>query len=239
MGAPDRLFSPFIPKDQVGEAVAWEFEPLDGPAPPRTRERPMSERDRLPYERGLKDGYAAGHAAAMAEKDLRLGQLQRQVAHEMGATLESLRRALAELEGEAGEQVLQLALAIARQVVRREVEVDRAAVLPALHEAVAAVIDQQAHPRVHLNPQDLALLRDALEADGLLKGCRLIADAAITRGGCRVETAHSDIDATLETRWQRVLAAVGIDPRRAPRAPAPSPSPDARDDAGAGDEAAA
>jgi flagellar assembly protein FliH len=70
---------------------------------------------------------------------------------------------------------------------------------------------------VHLNPQDLDHLRADLDADGMLKGCRFVPDAAVLRGGCRVETPHSDVDATLQSRWQRVLAAVGIDPRRAPR----------------------
>jgi flagellar assembly protein FliH len=60
-----------------------------------------------------------------------------------------------------------------------------------------------------VNPQDLALLRADLEADGLFKGCRFIADARIARSGCRVETAQGEIDATLATRWERVLAALG------------------------------
>jgi flagellar assembly protein FliH len=135
----------------------------------------------------------------------------------MARVLDELRGRFAELESDGAEQVLQLALAIARQVVRREVEVDASTVMPALREAVASVIDQQTHPRVHLNPADLEHLRVDLEADGLLKGCRFVPDASVQRGGCRVETAHSDVDATIESRWQRVLAAVGIDPRRAPR----------------------
>ena len=146
-------------------------------------------------------------------------QVRAQHAAEMARVLDALRGRFGELESDGAEQLLTLALTIARQVMRREMDVDRTAVMPALHEAVHAVIDQQAHPRVHMNPQDLAHLRDSLDADGLLKGCRFIADPAISRGGCRVETGHSDVDATIESRWNRVLAAVGIDPRRAPREP--------------------
>jgi flagellar assembly protein FliH len=212
LGAPDRSpFQRFIPKEQLGEAAAWEFQSLAGDAPPRGTERLLSERERRAYERGQQDGFAAGQQAAM--------QVKAQHARELARVLDELRGRFAELESGGAEQVLQLALAIARQVVRRDVEVDEAAVLPALREAVSAVIDQQTHPRVHLNPQDLEHLRADIEADGLFKGCRLIPDPSIRRGGCRVETAHSDVDATLESRWQRVLAAVGIDPRRAPRDP--------------------
>ena len=211
MGAPDKPLGRFIPREQVGQAAAWEFQSLAGGVPPSIKEKLLSEREQRAYERGREDGYAAGHAAAM--------QLRTQHAADMSRVLDALCSRFGDLETESAEQVLTLALTIARQVMRREMEVDRASVMPALQEAVHAVIDQQAHPRVHLNPQDLAHLHDSLDADGLLKGCRFIADPAISRGGCRVETGQSDVDATIESRWNRVLAAVGIDPRRAPREP--------------------
>jgi flagellar assembly protein FliH len=69
---------------------------------------------------------------------------------------------------------------------------------------------------VFLHPQDHALLRADLEADGLFKGCRFIADARVARGGCRLETAQGEVDATLATRWLRVLAALGIDAHEHP-----------------------
>lgn len=211
MGAPDKPLGRFIPREQVGQAAAWEFQSLAGAIPPSVKEKLLSDREQRAYERGHEDGHAAGHAAAM--------QVRAQHAAEMARVLDALRGRFGELESDGAEQLLTLALTIARQVMRREMDVDRTAVMPALHEAVHAVIDQQAHPRVHMNPQDLAHLRDSLDADGLLKGCRFIADPAISRGGCRVETGHSDVDATIESRWNRVLAAVGIDPRRAPREP--------------------
>ena len=209
MGAPERPFGRFIPKEHVGEAAVWEFQSLAGSEQPRGTERLLSERERRAYARGRQEGFAEGQQAAM--------QVRMQHGREVARVLDELRGRFAELESGGAEQVLQLALAIARQVVRREVEVDAALVLPALREAVASVIDQQSHPRVHLSPQDLDHLRGDLEADGMLKGCRFVPDASVRRGGCRVETPTCDVDATLQSRWQRVLAAVGIDPRRAPR----------------------
>jgi flagellar assembly protein FliH len=211
MGAADKPIGRFIPRELVGQTAAWEFQSLAGAVPPSVKEKLLSDREQRAYERGHADGQAAGHAAAM--------RVRSQHAAEMARVLDALRGRFGELESEGAEQVLTLALTIARQVMRRELEVDRAAVMPALHEAVHAVIDQQAHPCIHMNPQDLAHLRDGLDADGLLKGCRFIADAAISRGGCRVETGHSDVDATIESRWNRVLAAIGIDPQRAAGTP--------------------
>jgi flagellar assembly protein FliH len=208
VGAPEKPFGRFIRKEHVGEAALWEFQPLSGTEPLRGTEKLLSDRERRAYERGQQDGYAAGEQAAM--------QVKAQHAREMAKVLDELRGRFAELESEGAEAVLNLALSIARQVIRREIAIDAEAVLPPLREAVAAVIDQQSHPRVHMNPQDFARLRNDLEADGMFKGCRLIPDPGIGRGGCRVETGQSEVDATVESRWQRVLAAVGVDAAQTP-----------------------
>jgi flagellar assembly protein FliH len=125
--------------------------------------------------------------------------------------LNELRNRFSDLDSAGADQVLELALTIARQVVRREVQVSRDAVLPVLREAIAGIIDQHAHPRVHLNPQDLQLLQHDLDADGLFKGCRFVADALVSRGGCHIDTPQGEVDALLSTRWRRVLEALGMD----------------------------
>ncbi len=203
MGANDKLFTRFIPKEELGEAASWEFEPLHGTATqPRGTERLISDREKRAYARGKAEGFEEGRRAALAER----AQHGRDVAQ----VLEALRGRFVELEHGGAEQVLDLALAVARGVLRREIHVTHDAVLPALREAVAMIIDQQAHPRVHLNPRDLALLQDDLDADGLLKGCRFIADHAVPRGGCVVHPSNCEVDARLENRWKRVMESLGL-----------------------------
>jgi len=202
MGAPDNKgFRGFIPKEQVGEAASWEFASLTGEVVARGAPAQLTERERRAFERGRTQGHGEGQAA------------ERRVKAEHGAKvallIDQLRARFGELEDDGADALLNLAFTIARQVVRREVSVQRDALLPVAREAVSMIIDQHAHPRVFVNPQDFALLRAELEADGLFKGCRFIADARIARGGCRVETAQGEIDATLGTRWERVLAALG------------------------------
>jgi flagellar assembly protein FliH len=121
---------------------------------------------------------------------------------------------------QACDDLLDLAIEIAGQVVRREMALDRAAILPVVREALAQVIDQHARPVVHLAPADLALVRESLAGDTGHAGCRFIADAAVEVGGCLVETPAGEIDATLQTRWRRVLHQLG-DARPLPQAPAP------------------
>jgi flagellar assembly protein FliH len=222
MGAPDsKSFRGFIPKEQVGEASSWEFVSLNGESIARGAPAQMTERDRRAFERGRAQGHAEGQAA------------ERHVKAEHGArvarVIDELRARLGELEESGAATLLDLAFSIARQVVRREIALQRDALLPVAREAVSMIVDHHAHPRVFLNPDDYAMLRADFEADGLFKGCRFIADARVARGGCRVETAQGEVDATLATRWERVLASLGStdhsgaieQPLVAPDAPAP------------------
>ena len=39
---------------------------------------------------------------------------------------------------------------------------------------------------------------------------RIVEDGALPPGGCRVEVGASEVDATLETRWRRVVEGIGI-----------------------------
>jgi len=202
MGHSDRLFSRFIPKEELGEAASWEFQPLSGGQAPRGTRQLLSERERRAHQRGLAEGLAEGRRQVLAERA--------QHGRELARVLDELRGRFEELEAAGAEQVLDLALSVARAVIRREVLLARDTVLPALREAVAQVSDQQAHPRVYLNPQDLALIREDVEADGLLAGCRFFAAGGTARGGCRVETDKCEVDARLESRWKRVIDALGL-----------------------------
>ena len=78
---------------------------------------------------------------------------------------------------------------------------------------------------MHLSPQDFDLVRAELEADASYRGCRFVADPAVGVGGCRVDTPQGQIDATLATRWRRVIATLGAEH------PAPFDAAEGADDA--------
>jgi flagellar assembly protein FliH len=211
VGAPEK-FGRTIPKEHVGDVASWEFQPLAGAGAAPLRGRAtggaqpaaaLSEREQRAFERGRQQGFNEGQQEAQRQKVQNARQLER--------VLNELRARFAELESGGADAVLDLALEIARQVVRREIEIQRDAVLPVVREAVSAIVDQQTHPRVYLHPDDLWLIQADLDTDGLYQGCRFVPDPSIARGGCRVETAQSEIDATLATRWRRALGALGVD----------------------------
>lgn len=69
----------------------------------------------------------------------------------------------------------------------------------------------QNNAMIHLHPDDTALIREYLGEQVAHMGHRLIEDDAISRGGCLIEASGSELDATVETRWKRILSNLGRD----------------------------
>ena len=83
-------------------------------------------------------------------------------------------------------------------------------ILPVVKEAVATLHPNVGHPVLFLHPDDAALVRTHLGDQLAHNNWRILEDPALTRGGCRVEVGASEVDATLETRWRRVIEQIGI-----------------------------
>jgi flagellar assembly protein FliH len=60
-----------------------------------------------------------------------------------------------------------------------------------------------------LHPDDAALIRERMGEQLTHSGWKIFEDGRVERGNARIETANSQIDASLETRWKRVVASLG------------------------------
>lgn len=147
------------------------------------------------------EGHAAGYQEGRA-------QAQREVLH-LQALLAALEPALKNLDQTVADDLLALALDIARQMLGQALKVQPDLVLPVIREAIRCLpqFNQTLHLMVH--PQDAALVRSHFADPPTPAGWVIMEDARIERGGCRLETLSSEIDATMQTRWRRVLATLG------------------------------
>jgi flagellar assembly protein FliH len=71
--------------------------------------------------------------------------------------------------------------------------------------------------RVHLHPQDAAVVRERLATPAAERAWTLVEDPVMGRGGCRVVAEHSQVDARLESRIAAAVAAVLGDARHPSR----------------------
>ena len=105
--------------------------------------------------------------------------------------------------------VLELALRLARGMVRTAFDVRPELIVPVVREAIGYLPVLQQPALLSLHPEDALIVRQGM-ADELTKGgWRIIEDAGIARGGCKVETASNQIDAQAQARWHRLTHALG------------------------------
>lgn len=148
------------------------------------------------YQAGFKQGLAKGEAEIKAKVDrlVKIWNLQQ-------APLKSMDDAVQ-------EQLVALAIAVARQIVRRELKTDPGQVVAAVRDAVGTLPIAVRNVRIHLHPEDAALVRSAIAGAESASEWKIVEDPALGRGDCKVVTDTSQVDATVERRIAAVAAAL-------------------------------
>jgi flagellar assembly protein FliH len=191
-----------IPHEKLTAYQRWELAALNEDPIQFAQENrgPSSVTENLNAATGYATGYDTGFQAGQdaAEKELK------QIEELFSAT----RKALAEVEQEIARDVLNLAIELARQVLRGELSVRRDALLPVVSEAMEALPGSSTQRKLLLNPSDVDIVRSHLGENLKLGGWQVVEDHLIEPGGCKILSANGDIDATLATRWQRVVGSL-------------------------------
>ena len=232
MPSSSRHYTRFIPGEELGDVTRWEFgdvhdagtlRPLMAPAPLLEPEpEPPAAYDEAEQQALLRQAHEEGHARGLAEgqaqerlvarqqlDDYVAGQ-GREAAERLAQVAQSLQDSLAGLQQAMAQDVLQLACDIARQVVRREVLGNPQAMLPVVREALAMLAAESRPATVRLHPDDWAALEKPLREEFASPRIDWQADAAVQPGDCLVESAGMVIDGTLDKRWSRAIAALGL-----------------------------
>ncbi len=159
---------------------------------------------------GLEAGHAEGHAAGL-EAGRTEAEEERQAlaarAEALAAILETLAHPLEQLDEMVEEQLLAVINAAARQLVRRELHTRPDEIVAVVREAVAELPARTVEYDLHLHPEDAVIVREALGlTDDDDRSWRLVEDPGLTRGGCRVNSDFTTVDATLERRLAALSA---------------------------------
>jgi flagellar assembly protein FliH len=175
-------------------------------------EAPLPEPPAPPtYEDGLREGHARGLAAGRHEAQQARRREAEAIARRVDALLGDLTAQLAEVQQAYADEVVGLAVEIARSAFGAALRVRDDAVAPAVVAALAAIGEAHARPTIRLHPDDAALVGEQLAPLLAARGAQLLVDETIAAGGCRVDTPRASVDATVATRWRRALAAIGRD----------------------------
>lgn len=155
-------------------------------------------------EQGRQEGFQAGHQQGYQE-----GQhLLQQQAADLNRLLECLNEPIKQMDQAIESELVQLALAVAGQIIRREIKLHPDEIIAVVRDAINVLPLASQNITLSLHPEDAELVRTILNLDEAQPSWRLVENPLLTRGGCTVETETSTVDATLEKRLAAVIANV-------------------------------
>ena len=224
------IASNFVSKEKLSAYQRWEMDSFETPDVPQ--ENPGAEAgasvqpdDETPivlpakeevaavfqqakdegYAEGLQEGHAAGYAEGRAIAET---EVKTEVAH-LQTLLLKLDQDLCGMDQQVADDLLELAIALAKKMVTEALKLHPELIIPIVQEAIRNLPGTAQNPRLFLHPEDaklvLAHLSEQLEQDRW----SIREDEQLSRGGCRIEADGSEINGSVEVRWQRVLSAIG------------------------------
>jgi flagellar assembly protein FliH len=190
-----RLASPLVWRQVGGAGPDEGGEPAAGPARTEQLELACRQKVREAREAGLCEGETAGRNRAAAELQPVIERLAR--------AIQEISNLRARLRREAEADVVKLALAIARRVVRREVAADPDA-LRGLVIAALEKLQGQEISRVKVHPSHVALVTSCLQQALSGGTVEVLPDPARQPGSVIFETTRGNLDASVDAQLQEI-----------------------------------
>ena len=167
-------------------------------AAPLLTAQQLEEIQKEAHKEGYEAGYQEGISGGKNEIKHKVQQLER--------VFQALQQPLDQLDETVEAELVTLALAIAKQIIRRELKTEPAHVIDAIRQALASLPLSSRNIQVMLHPDDATVVRENLSIQESDENWKIFESPTITRGGCRIVTDTSTVDATLERRLAAVAA---------------------------------
>lgn len=185
-----------------GEPAEESLEEMDAPTPftveelEQIREEAYNEG----FATGEKDGFHSGQLKGQQEAREKLDARLQELENLMSNLMQPIQHQDAQIE----EMLLLLVQHTVRSVIQRELALDSSQITQVLRGALKSLPMGAENIRIYLNPADFEAVKALRERHE--ESWRLLEDEQLLPGGCRVETEHSQIDASLNTRLEQALA---------------------------------
>lgn len=163
------------------------------------REQRKSGQDQE-YKSGFDQGYSEG---------VKQGQqlIQEQVEH-LQSLMATLAMPLLDLDEQVIDELVELSMAVVKQLVRRELKTSPDEIVAVVKEALSLLPVVTGEVQLELHTEDAAIVRNVMGVPESESSWKIVENPVLTRGGCRVFTNSSRIDATVETRINAAIASV-------------------------------
>ena len=220
-GKPSSAYARFIPREELASFEAWRPGSIDGaggaapahdtpPAPAEPSEADWLAEVAQARRDGAQEGYQNGYRDGLVALESFKQTLAMQSTVQLAALMKSLEGEFDALQPRLAATVAQVALDLARQVLKTELVTQPQHVAQVAAQALAAMLFSAKHITVAVHPMDLALVRSAAIEAVTAREARVVANAALTRGDVWVQSDIGTIDARIATRWAQATAHLGL-----------------------------
>jgi len=156
-----------------------------------------------------KQAYEEGFAQGLKNGTEHKKQEIEQSIESLRSIIELLTEPLKEVDDVVVNQLAQLSMSVAKQVVRRELHTSEGEIVGIVREAMSALPASTREIVLNIHPDDAELVRNAFslgeETESEELFWKIIEDPMLSRGGCKITSENSTIDATVEGRLNRII----------------------------------
>jgi flagellar assembly protein FliH len=205
-------------QDGPGRDVArWDLPAVEGAPLPRAGAKGvnvmhLSLVEREAWDHGYKDGHVEGVRKGEAELARRITEVDVKIAA-LEAIIGTLARPLEELDAAVETELTRLALTIGKHLARRELKIDPTQIIGIIRHTLSLLPLSARNIRIHLHPDDAAIVREKLARAAGEQEWQLAEDPLMARGGCRLTTENSSVDARFESAVVTTLSGLLGDER--------------------------
>lgn len=205
------------PEEPEAQELLPEEEPEEeAPPPPEPgiSEEELQHLLEQARQEAYQQGLEAGQQQTGQEWQQRMQEYQdnqgKEAAQRLAQVVEQAHNGIQGLQQQVAPDLMQLACDIARQVVRQELRTNPQALMPVLREALDMLGAETKPATVRIHPDDWQQLEPHVRAALPNPRVQWLADASVQPGDCMVESQGAQVDGSLEKRWQRAVAALGL-----------------------------
>jgi flagellar assembly protein FliH len=158
----------------------------------------LAELETIAQARGFQSGMEEGLESARSEA--------RDIVNRLGSMADQMAQPFGGLDDLVAKELAQLAMSLAQQIVRRELNLDSTVVTDIVTEALATLYKLEGEVVIFVNPKDAELVRDLAPEilDG--KSWKVVDDSGLFPGGCQVKTPTSFVDGSVEKQMETIFA---------------------------------
>jgi flagellar assembly protein FliH len=209
--------------DPQSPAERWEAPALEGDCRSLLTAGELEAMQEAAYQEAWQEAWEKGLEAGRAEGLQRGAADIRERCDVLDGLIRQLEAPLADLDDEVEAALVDMIGVMMRRLFRRHLQMDPKQIIGLVQEAMRALPIAARDVSLHAHPEDARLIEEAMSirgdgdeaapGGGTERRWRLVEEPAISRGGFRVTSATSQIDAQAETRIEALIGSLFGDER--------------------------